>query len=96
MTGPSGAPLPVLMRPGEVISLKEAVYRTGKSEKTLRRWCKEAGIGRRSGRSARWEISVLALEAKQYGDEGALEDMRQGLFGSTRVARYSRILGLTS
>lgn len=90
----SPIPVPVLMRSGEVISLKEAVFRTGKSEKTVRRWCAADGIGRRSSPTASWEISALALEAKQYGDEEALADLRRGDFSSPRVRRYSELLGL--
>lgn len=85
--------LPVLMRPGEIISLKEAVFRTGKNEKTIRRWCKEDGIGRRASPGAPWEISVLALEAKRYGDLEALAHLRVGDFKRASVARYAYIIG---
>ncbi len=93
MTATSGA-IPVLMRPGEVISLKAAVFRTGKNEKTIRRWCKADGIGRRTSAGATWEISALALEAKRYGDEEALDDLRCGRFGTERVRRYAEMLGV--
>ncbi|MEF2551322.1 hypothetical protein VQ042_08080 [Aurantimonas sp. A2-1-M11] len=96
MTGPSGAPLPVLMRPGEIISLKEAVYRTGKSEKTISRWCRADGIGRRTSPTSSWEISAVALEAKLYGDGQAIEELRRGNFEAQRVRRYAEHLGLAS
>ena len=86
--------LPVLMRPGEVISLKEAVYRTGRNEKTIARWCRQDGIGRRAEPGAPWEISAIALEAKLYGDVEAVEDLRRGRFASPRVRRYVEHLGL--
>lgn len=87
--------LPVLMRPEEIISLKEAVYRTGKNEKTIRRWCIEDGIGRRTSKGAPWEISAVALEAKRYGDVEALEEMRQSpLPTAGQVTRYLISLGL--
>lgn len=86
--------VPVLMRPGEIISLKEAAYRTGRNEKTIRRWCKQDGIGRRSSPGAPWEISALALEAKRYGDQAALEGLRRGHFAASSVMRYALILGL--
>lgn len=86
--------LPVLMRDRDVISLKEAVFRTGRSEKTIRRWCRDHGIGRRAEPTAPWEISAVALEAKRYGDEAAIEDLRRGAFSSSRVARYVEQLGL--
>ncbi|WP_158875831.1 hypothetical protein [Antarcticirhabdus aurantiaca] len=89
------AALSVLMRPEEVISLKEAVFRTGKNEKTIRRWCKEDGIGRRTSPGAPWEISAVALEAKRYGDVEALRSLRSGEFRSEHVHRYAKYLGLT-
>ncbi|WP_152048240.1 hypothetical protein [Aureimonas psammosilenae] len=88
------AVLPVLMRDAEVISLKEACFRTGRSEKTIRRWCRQDGIGRRAEASAPWEISAVALEAKRYGDDAAIEDLRRGEFTSPRVARYAEQLGI--
>jgi hypothetical protein len=86
--------LPVLMRDGDVISLKEAAFRTSKSEKTISRWCRKDGIGRRSEPTAPWEVSALALEAKRYGDDEAIDDLRRGDFGSPRVRRYVEHLGL--
>ncbi len=92
MGGPR--PLPVLMRPEEVITLKEAVYRTGRSAKTIARWCREDGIGRRAEPGSAWEVSALALEAKRYGDGEAIEALRQGRFAAPAVLRYSELLGL--
>lgn len=85
---------PVLMRDGEVISLKEAAHRTGKNEKTIRRWCVEDGIGRRASSGAPWEISALALEAKRYGDGEALDALRCGKFEASCVHRYAVAIGL--
>lgn len=87
-------PPPVLMRPEEIISLKEAVYRTGRNEKTIRRWCIEDGIGRRTSKGAPWEISAVALEAKRYGDDAALTELRNGEFDGVAAGRYGRALGL--
>lgn len=92
MTGPH--PLPVLMRDAEVISLKKACFRTGRSAKTIRRWCLKDGIGRRSEPAAPWEISAVALEAKRYGDETAIEELRRGNFQANGVRRYAEFLGL--
>ncbi|WP_210209619.1 hypothetical protein [Aureimonas flava] len=86
--------LPVLMRPEEIIDLKEAVYRTGKNEKTIRRWCKEDGIGRRTSPGAPWEISAVALEAKRYGDVEALEELRVNSGRTANSARYRAMLGM--
>lgn len=87
-------PLPVLMRPAEIIGLKEAAFRAGKNEKTIRRWCKEDGIGRRTSMGAPWEISAVALEAKRYGDGAALDALRRGDFSAEPVRRYADLLGL--
>lgn len=87
--------VPVLMRDAEVISLKEACFRTGRSAKTIRRWCQKDGIGRRSEPTAPWEISAVALEAKRYGDDGAIVKLQQGKFHSEEVKRYIEFLGLT-
>ncbi|WAJ30611.1 hypothetical protein [Antarcticirhabdus aurantiaca] len=89
-----GAALPVLMRDAEVISLKEACFRSGRSEKTIARWCRRDGIGRRAEPSAPWEISAVALEAKRYGDTEAIEALRRGEFSCERVRRYAEHLGL--
>lgn len=86
--------VPVLMRNEEVISLKEAMFRTGNSEKTIRRWCKKDGIGRQTTPGAPWQISAVALEAKRYGDETALVALRQGNFTSDDIRRYLIALGL--
>lgn len=86
--------IPVLMRDAEVISLKEAAYRSGRSEKTISRWCISDGIGRRSSPSAPWEISAIALEAKRYGDQPAIEALRRGEFEAVEVKRYVGLLGL--
>ena len=94
MTRPTVKPLPVLMRPDDVIGLKEAVYRTGKNEKTIRRWCQQDGIGRRTSAGAAWEISAIALEAKLYGDVEALDALRLGNFSAYGVRRYLEYLGL--
>lgn len=87
---------PVLMRDGEVISLKEAAHRVGKNEKTIRRWCVEDGIGRRSSMGAPWEISAIALEAKRYGDSEALDALRSGEFDASCVRRYAVAIGLAN
>lgn len=89
-------PLPVLMRDGEIITLKEAVYRTGRSARTISRWCRKDGIGRRAEPTAAWEISAIALEAKRYGDAEAIEALRRGDFVSSAVTRYAALLGLAS
>jgi hypothetical protein len=86
--------LPVLMREGEIIGLKEAVDRSKRSPKTIARWCRQSGIGRQAEPSAPWEISAVALEAKLYGDVEAIEALRQGDFSSPLIKRYVQCLGI--
>ncbi len=86
--------LPVLMCGPEIVRMKVAEDRSGLSAKTITRWCVSDGIGRRSSKSAPWEISMLALEAKRYGDQEALEAMRRGDFKTPIVRRYIEHLGL--
>lgn len=85
---------PILMRKDEIINLKTAVYDTGRSEKTIRGWCKEFGIGVQSCAGAPLEISAPALEMVKHGDFTALERLRQGDRTNSRVKRYFDHLGL--
>jgi hypothetical protein len=70
--------------------MKEAVDITGKSQRTLRRWCIEDGIGRRiAGRQ--WLISLPALYMRIEGDDEALIGYRDGARAQFEpVARYFR------
>lgn len=85
---------PILMRRSEVISMKEAVYRTGKSEKTIRTWCRDLRIARQSSHNAPIEISAPALEMAMHGDTEALELLREGRRDHPRVKRVFEFLGL--
>jgi hypothetical protein len=85
---------PILMHRSEVTSLKEAAYRTGKSEKTLKSWCRQFGIGRQSSSGAPIEISAPALEMVLHGDTSALELLRDGDRHHPRVKRYFDHLGI--
>lgn len=87
---------PILMRRSEVISLKEAVYRTGKSEKTIRTWCRDLRIARQSGQNAPLEISAPALEMVMHGDMEALELLRHGSRDDCRVRRFFDHLGISA
>ena len=91
---PRVKPLPVLMRRDEVIALKRAVVHSGKSEATIRRWCKAHGIARQSGPAAPLEISLLALEMVLHADLEALELLRNGERSNPIVRRYVDHLGL--
>lgn len=85
---------PILMRRDEIINLKTAVYLTGRSEKTIRNWCKEFGIGVQPCPGAPLEISSLALEMVRHGDFTALELLREGKRHHPRVARFYDHLGI--
>ncbi len=85
---------PILMHRTDIINLKEAVARTGKSDRTLREWCHVYGIGRQSMRGAPLEISAPALEMVMHGDLEALELMRNGDRRHERVKRFFDHLGL--
>jgi hypothetical protein len=91
----SGArPLPVLMRPAEVLSLHRAAVHAKKSEVQIRRWCKRYGISRQQTQTSPHEISLVALEMVLHADWDALELLRTGDRSSPQVKRYLDFLGL--
>ena len=85
---------PILMRKDEIINLKTAVHVTGRSEKTIRNWCKEFGLGVQPCPGAPLEISAPALEMVRHGDVAALELLREGKRSHPRVRRIFEHLGL--
>lgn len=85
---------PILMRADDIIALKTAVHRTGKSEKTIRGWCKTFGIGTQACAGGPLEISAPALEMVRHGDVVALELLREGKRDHPRVSRYFDHLGI--
>lgn len=85
---------PILMRKDEIINLKIAVHVTGRSEKTIRNWCKEFGIGVQPCPGAPLEISMPALEMVRHGDVAALELLREGKRDHPRVRRIFEHLGI--
>lgn len=84
----------VLMYQDEIIGLKEAAFRAGRSIKTLRRWCQDRGIGRRPGGMGPWQVSAPALEMLLADDQTALQLLRQGRRDLPEVQRYFVHLGL--
>ncbi|ARQ08604.1 hypothetical protein NXC12_CH00513 [Rhizobium etli] len=87
---------PILMRRPDIVALKTAVDRTGKSERTIRNWCRMHGIARQTAPGAPLEISAPALEMVLHGDFEALEMLRAGDRNSPEVRRYFDHLGLPS
>lgn len=87
-------PWPILMKADDIIALKEAVFATGRSDKTIRHWCKKFGIGRQACAGGPLEISAPALEMVKHGDVAALELLREGKRTHPRVKRYFDHLGI--
>jgi hypothetical protein len=87
---------PILMRKDEIINLKTAVHVTGRSEKTIRHWCKEFAIGVQPCPGAPLDISAPALEMVRHGDMAALELLRAGMRSHPRVRRVFDHLGLAA
>lgn len=85
---------PILMRRDEIINLKTAVHVTGRSEKTIRGWCKNFAIGVQPCPGAPLEISAPALEMVRHGDFTALELLRRGQRDHPRVTRIFSHLGI--
>lgn len=79
--------------PAEAISLKEAAFRAGKSETTVRNWCEAHGIGRRVG-GGTWQVSQVALAMFLDGDSIALNSYLSGDRTSNVVLAYFRRFGL--
>jgi hypothetical protein len=75
----------------ECISIGDAMELALKSERTIRNWCVEHGIGRRIV-GGRWAVSKVALAMLLDGDLVALAAYRdQGARGSSEpVASYYR------
>lgn len=88
-------PLPVLMRRSEVINMAEAVHRTGRSSKTITKYCRDHGISRQTSPGAPIEISAPALEMVIAGQLDVLELLREGNRSDPRVSRIFDLLGIS-
>lgn len=71
--------------PVEAISTTEAARRAGVSDRTIRNWCLDHGIGRKVGGHHR--VSLPALDMLVESDTGALADYQAGIRGA-RVRTY--------
>ncbi len=87
-------PWPLLMLPTEIVGMKEAEDLSGRDARTVRRWCKEFGIGHQAGNGAPWEISAPGLIMVRYGDITALEMLRSADRAHPRVRRVFDFLSI--
>jgi|SRR5580658_8667133 hypothetical protein len=89
---PEDAPPPRTLVPfarEERMSIKEAAAIAGRSERTVRNWCVDPGIGRRVG--GIWAVSKVALVMFLDGDLKTLAAYRRGERRSSEsVASYYR------
>jgi hypothetical protein len=84
------------MWPTEILTLQQAAFEVRQSEKTIVRLCEEFGIGRRSARGGRYQISAPALHMVMSNDLVALELLRDGHREAAEVIRYLRALQLVA
>ena len=77
----------------EAVSLPIAAEIARKSERTMRNWCVEPGLGGRIG--GHWAVSRSALAMYLDGNQDALAAYHDGARGHCElVAKYYRRLGL--
>lgn len=79
---------PVFIRPAERIGIREACDFAGKSDRTIRTWCRRFGIGRVSMAGGPLIISLPALNMIMQDDPEALELLRAGDRESPLVRRH--------
>lgn len=91
---PPETPWPILMRPTEIIGMKEAEDLSGRDSRTIRRWCLEYRIGHQSAPGAPWEISSPAIVMVRHGDYAALELLRAGDRSHPQVRRVLDFLSI--
>jgi hypothetical protein len=85
----SGSPGTAILRPfdpAEAIRITKAATLAGKSERTIRNWCRERYIGRRIG--GQWAVSVVALDMLLAGDDEGLDAYIAGDRSSARIVSY--------
>jgi hypothetical protein len=78
----------------EAVSVKEAASIAGRSQRTIRRWTMEFGIGRRIA-GGNWAVSRVALAMLLDGDHDALIGYCNGARAQFEpVARHFQKVGL--
>ncbi|MCC2612627.1 helix-turn-helix domain-containing protein [Neorhizobium petrolearium] len=93
LSGDGLGPWPILIKNGEEINIKQACHLTGKTDKTIRKWCKWYGIGG-AMHGAPIRISAPGLWMVFHGDPAALELLRAGKRNHPRVLRYFNDVGV--
>jgi len=79
---------PVFIRPSERVGIREACEYAGKSDRTVRTWCKRFGIGRVPMAGGPLVISLPALNMILQDDPEALELLRAGDRDNPIVRRH--------
>ncbi|MDL2408736.1 hypothetical protein PY650_24455 [Rhizobium calliandrae] len=79
---------PIFIRPAERIGIREACQHTGKTDRTIRTWCKRFGIGRVPMSGGALVISLPALNMVMQDDPEALELLRAGDRTNPLVRRH--------
>lgn len=88
-------PRPPMMLRDEILTIQQAARVVNRSEKTVREWNDEHGIGQQSGPGAPIEISWIALLMVAAGDFETLEKFRNDDRRSWQVVRYFRVFGFS-
>lgn len=94
MSSPTDQPPPILLWPGDNIGLKQAQHLVHRDAKTIKRWCREYGIGFNVVRGAEWEISAPGVVLVRHADWVGLELLRSGQREHPRVRRVLEHLGI--
>ena len=84
----------VPFQPEEAITLKEAAHVAGRSEATIRGYCRNHDIGRRIPTGGPWRVSRVALHMLLENDLEALDTYLAGDRQSPSVQHYFRRLGV--
>ncbi|MGY3531446.1 hypothetical protein [Bradyrhizobium sp. USDA 4452] len=81
----------------EAISIADAAARTGMSERTIRNWCHDFGIGAQLARGREWQVSIVALTMLFfYRDREALKEYERNGRKGERVLAYFAMLGIAA
>ena len=70
----------------EAIRIGKAATLAGKSDRTIRNWCRERHIGRRI--AGQWAVSIVALDMLLAADQEGLDAYLAGDRSSARVTCY--------